>query len=38
VQKPGEIVRKLCAFVGENFEPVMLAVDKGNSSFQVDEK
>jgi hypothetical protein len=35
VERPPETVRQICAFVGEEFEADMLAVDTHNSSFHV---
>jgi hypothetical protein len=35
VERPAETVRQICAFVGEEFEADMLAIDTHNSSFHV---
>jgi hypothetical protein len=38
VEHPPETVRQICAFVGEEFEADMLAVDTHNSSFDVQSR
>jgi hypothetical protein len=38
VQNPERLVRKICRFIGENFEDDMLNINEANSSFQLGQQ